>query len=101
MQLIPMEHKNGDSPARKQKPCWVVLCNWQLLGFWGKLWYPVCEVMFTMEAKQIILELRVKNGLSQEELAERVYVTRQGSLPLGAGGDGPQYGDAETALEAL
>ena len=30
-----------------------------------------------MEAKQIILELRVKNGLSQEELAERVYVTRQ------------------------
>ena len=52
-------------------------CNWQLLGFWGKLWYPVCEVMCTMEAKQIILELRVKNGLSQEELAERVYVTRQ------------------------
>lgn len=77
MQSIPMEHKNGDSPARKQKPCWVVLCNWQLLGFWGKLWYPVCEVMCTMEAKQIILELRVKNGLSQEELAERVYVTRQ------------------------
>ncbi len=33
--------------------------------------------MCTMEAKQIILELRVKNGLSQEELAERVYVTRQ------------------------
>ena len=30
-----------------------------------------------MEPKQIILELRVKNGLSQEELAERVYVTRQ------------------------
>lgn len=60
-----------------KKPCWVVLCNWQLLGFWGKLWYPVCEVMCTMEAKQIILELRVKNGLSQEELAERVYVTRQ------------------------
>ena len=82
MQLIPMEHKNGDSPARKQKPCWVVLCNWQLLGFWGKLWYPVCEVMCTMEAKQIILD-------------------PAGGLPLGAGGDGSQYGDAETALEAL
>lgn len=30
-----------------------------------------------METKDIILELRTKKGLSQEELAERVYVTRQ------------------------
>ena len=30
-----------------------------------------------METKNIILELRTKNGLSQEELAEKVYVTRQ------------------------
>lgn len=30
-----------------------------------------------METKQIIRELRIKKGLSQEELAERVYVTRQ------------------------
>lgn len=30
-----------------------------------------------METKEIILELRTKNGLSQEELAEKLYVTRQ------------------------
>jgi len=30
-----------------------------------------------MECKDMILELRTKMGLSQEELAERVYVTRQ------------------------
>lgn len=30
-----------------------------------------------METKDIILELRTKNRLSQDELAEKVYVTRQ------------------------
>lgn len=30
-----------------------------------------------METKNIIHELRTKNGLSQQELAEKVYVTRQ------------------------
>ena len=30
-----------------------------------------------METKNIILELRNKAGLSQDELAEKVYVTRQ------------------------
>ncbi len=30
-----------------------------------------------METKDIILELRTKNGLSQDELAERLFVTRQ------------------------
>ena len=30
-----------------------------------------------METKDIIRELRLKKGLSQEELAERIYVTRQ------------------------
>ena len=30
-----------------------------------------------METKDIILELRTKNGLSQDELAEKVFVTRQ------------------------
>ncbi len=30
-----------------------------------------------METKNIILELRTKKGLSQDELAEKVYVTRQ------------------------
>lgn len=30
-----------------------------------------------METKDILLELRQKNGLSQEELVEKVFVTRQ------------------------
>ena len=30
-----------------------------------------------METKDVILELRNKTGLSQEELAEKLYVTRQ------------------------
>ena len=30
-----------------------------------------------METKEIILELRTKHGLSQEQLAEKVFVTRQ------------------------
>lgn len=30
-----------------------------------------------METKEIITELRVKNGLTQEELAQKVFVTRQ------------------------
>lgn len=30
-----------------------------------------------METKDILLELRQKRGLSQEELAEKLFVTRQ------------------------
>ena len=30
-----------------------------------------------METKDIILELRTKKGMSQEELADKVFVTRQ------------------------
>ena len=30
-----------------------------------------------METKDIILDLRTKKGLSQEELAEKIFVTRQ------------------------
>jgi DNA-binding XRE family transcriptional regulator len=30
-----------------------------------------------METKNVILELRNKHGLSQDELAEKVFVTRQ------------------------
>ena len=30
-----------------------------------------------METKDVLLELRTKNNLSQEELAEKIYVTRQ------------------------
>ncbi len=30
-----------------------------------------------MDTKSVILELRIRNGLSQDDLAEKVYVTRQ------------------------
>lgn len=30
-----------------------------------------------MQTKEILLKLRIQNGWSQEDLAERVYVTRQ------------------------
>lgn len=33
--------------------------------------------MIFMETKDVILNLRTKNGLSQDELAEKIYVTRQ------------------------
>ena len=34
------------------------------------------EVLF-MNTKDVIYELRTKNGLSQDDLAEKVFVTRQ------------------------
>ena len=37
---------------------------------------PITEVG-AMETKDIILELRTKRGLSQDDLAEKVMVTRQ------------------------
>lgn len=33
--------------------------------------------MIYMETKDILFELRTKNGLSQDALAEKIYVTRQ------------------------
>ena len=35
------------------------------------------EVVIDMETKDVILELRTRNGLSQDALAEKLYVTRQ------------------------
>lgn len=43
----------------------------------NRLWHTDYEVMIDMETKDILLELRRKKGLSQEELAEKIYVTRQ------------------------
>ena len=51
--------------------------NSVLLGFTQQRWYNICKVVLNMETKDVILQLRTKNGLSQEELAERIYVTRQ------------------------
>lgn len=49
-----------------------------LYGQTGRL-YNSCrrEVEIRMETKHVILELREKAGLSHDELAEKVYVTRQ------------------------
>ena len=35
-----------------------------------------------METKNVIFELRTKKGLSQEELAQKVMVTRHSVFPL-------------------
>lgn len=39
--------------------------------------YNIIEVMIYMDTKDILLKLRNQKGLSQKELAEKVYVTRQ------------------------
>ena len=41
------------------------------------LWYTPGKVVINMDTKEILLELRTKRGLSQEQLAEQVHVTRQ------------------------
>ncbi len=54
--------------------------NWgnsQLLCFLLPLWYTPGKVVINMEPKEILLKLRTKRGLSQEQLAEQLHVTRQ------------------------
>ncbi|MDO5785211.1 MAG: zinc ribbon domain-containing protein [Eubacteriales bacterium] len=51
--------------------------NRELLGHLKQQWYSIYKVVIDMETKDVIFELRAKNGLSQEELAEKIYVTRQ------------------------
>ena len=51
--------------------------NSQLLCFLLPLWYDPGKVVINMEPKEILLELRTRRGLSQEQLAEQVHVTRQ------------------------
>lgn len=52
------------------------LRNSKLLDFAAIQWYTVAEVII-MNTNEIILKLRTARGLSQDELAEKVYVTRQ------------------------
>ena len=35
-----------------------------------------------MDTKQVILELRTQNGMSQDELAEKVFVSRQAVVEI-------------------
>ena len=41
------------------------------------MWYNPGKVVINMRTKEILLELRTKHGLSQEQLAQQVHVTRQ------------------------
>ncbi len=47
-----------------------------------------------METKNVIYELRTGKGMSQDELAEKLFVTRAGGLALGKRRDGAEHGDA-------
>jgi len=51
--------------------------NSVLLAISRRICYTVYEVMNDMETKDILLKLRTEKGLSQDELAEKMYVTRQ------------------------
>ena len=48
-----------------------------LLGFPGRRWYNLRKVVIDVETKDIIRELRTRKGCSQDELAEKIHVTRQ------------------------
>ena len=54
-----------------------------------------------MDTKNVILELRTKMGLSQDELAEKVFVTRQAVSRWEKRRDDAEYGNAEAAFKAL
>ena len=51
-----------------------------------------------MQTKEILYELRTKHGLSQDALAEKVFVMR---LALGDRRDGAEHRNAEAAFEAV
>ena len=55
--------------------------HWQgnsaLLAFCAALCYDTGKEAKKVETKDIILQLREKSGLSQDGLAQKIYVTRQ------------------------
>lgn len=51
--------------------------NSGLLVYRMHTYYNIYKVVILMDTKDVILELRTKKGLSQDELAEKLYVTRQ------------------------
>ncbi len=51
--------------------------NSRLLVYRMCAYYNIRKVVTLMDTKDIILRLRMKKGLSQDELAEKLYVTRQ------------------------
>ena len=51
--------------------------NSWLLACGGVLWYSGSKEVFCVETKDILSRLRTERGLSQDELAEQMFVTRQ------------------------
>lgn len=51
--------------------------NYKLLFLEELILYDMGKEVETMETKNIILELRTQRGMSQDELAEKIMVTRQ------------------------
>lgn len=49
----------------------------------------------------MILELRTKQGLSQDELAEKIMVTRQAVSALGEWRNRAEYGYVKAAVESI
>ena len=54
-----------------------------------------------MEAKDMLLKLRTEHGLSQDALAEKLFVDAPSRVPLGKGRYPAEHGDTQAALEAL
>ena len=55
----------------------ICISNSRLLVYRMQTYYNIYKVVILMDTKDVILELRTKKGLSQDELAEKLYVTRQ------------------------
>ena len=63
-----------------------------MLCFLLPLWYNPGKVVINMDTKEILLELRTKRGLSQEQLAQQVHVTRQTVSRWETGSNMPDIG---------
>lgn len=75
--IVPAEHIrfacHGHAPPQKSPSSATTRC----LLFTAFLIHWTQKAVITMNTKDILRQLRVQKGLSQDELAEKLYVTRQ------------------------
>lgn len=75
--IVPAEHIrfacHGHAPPQKSPSSATARC----LLFTAFLIHWTQKAVITMNTKDILRQLRVQKGLSQDELAEKLYVTRQ------------------------